>query len=71
MWADSQRFRKGKGGALILPREAKRNAGGGPHEVRWWGPAALKEALSAEAPSTMLRMVPLPRFAGAESNTQT
>ena len=32
--------------------------GGGPHEVRWRGP--LAEAAERRAPSTMLRMVPLP-----------
>ena len=32
--------------------------GGGPHEVRWRGASAA--SMEAWAPSTMLRMVPLP-----------
>jgi protein ImuB len=41
-----------------------RSGGGGPSEGRWRGHAAVRTEYS---PSTMLRMVPLPRFAGEEN----
>jgi len=49
--------------AYILPCEAKRSGGGGPHEVRGRG----RTASADDAPSTMLRMVPLPRFTGEDA----
>ncbi len=58
---------------VIRPREAQRSGGGGPRVARWRGRAAdsqvsVKEVrLPAEAPSTVLRTVPLPRFAGEDA----
>ena len=58
--------------SLIRPRGAKRSGGGGPREAWWRGRAAMgrissvEASLAADAPSTALRAVPLPRFAGQD-----
>ncbi len=52
---------------FIRPRDS---GGGGPHEVRWRGRLTQharprrRTFITARAPSTMLRMVPLPRYRG-------
>ncbi len=57
---------------LILPHGAQRNGGGGPPAGRWRGRSVVEQIKTAgmssasAAPSTMLRMVPLPLFAGAD-----
>jgi hypothetical protein len=60
---------RSRGAICIPPRESGE---GGPHEVRWEGREQRRIFLqhrccfASDAPSTMLRMVPLPRFAGED-----
>ena len=48
------------------PAERKRSGGGGPCAATVEGASAKRLTLPADAPSTALRAVPLPRFAGQD-----